>query len=485
MSQDRARNEISAQFAWNMVDYLPSWGGADLLKRGGWEYYSGALTSATANSYIQQTQFVPYSAGPHQVSFDNVGTCFFDAVSKGHLFTPFQTAYQKELFFCLDSARATSARTINAVGTVAAVAAAPRARYACTWGERIIVGAVSAATSTTGRGERTIFFSAADDPTTWDQTNAWFNMTHAIKGLAVANGTIIAFSDEGVERLVGTNPPPGGNLARRWLANHGCIDWRSICNWGQYVVWSDIDGIYMTDGASITDITQQAGLKQYYISTLTNFSASYTVAGGVYQDKYIVSVMNGTTFVDAFVFDLLTRSGYRLSNLKVCGFSTGLAGAAGAGDEIYMASRVTNRILAASTMWEPSAAVSADGDGTAVLPVVELPFITMFYRIAGMRRIFNTTLGMQERVRNVYLGYDIRDPGSSNPALTVSYVSDPAGTAYTALSPTFLETPGYIRKKLPVRHLGRGHGFKIAQTGASSTTKIYSFGFEGHTQEAR
>src|ERR1051326_758702 len=86
MSQDDARNEISPAFAWNMVDFLPGWGGADLLKRGGWKYYSGALTSATANNYIFSTTFVPYSAGAHQVSFDDAGVMFFDATSKGHLF---------------------------------------------------------------------------------------------------------------------------------------------------------------------------------------------------------------------------------------------------------------------------------------------------------------------------------------------------------------------------------------------------------------
>lgn len=489
MYQDRDRHEVPPNKCWNMVDYLPGWGGADLVGRGGWKYYSGTLGS-TAN-YIWKTDFVPYEGSPHQVTFDSTGVMWFDGVSKGSLFKPFQTAFLKNQLFVLDSARSATPRLITSTGTTSNVTAAPKARYACTWGEYMLAAAITSSTAsgtaaTAVQGERTIFFSAPNDPTTWSVSSvsgAWFNMSNQIRGLAVANGVILAFSDQGVERLVGTNPPPGGNLARRWLADHGCIDWRSIENWGMYALWCDIDGVYMTDGAAVTDLTAQAGVKQYFINSLSGFTSNWTVAAGVYQDKYIVSIMNGSTFVDCMVFDLLTRSMFRFSNMPACGFSHSLAGAAGASDEIYMAMRNTPRIGAGSSMWFPSAAVKNDGDGTPVLAVFESALLQFFYKIPGMRRIFYTNLGMQERVRKLYMEYDLRDAASDNPTLTLGYLSDPALSSYTALSPVFPETTGYKRTRVLMNKLNRSFGLRITQQNPSAVTKIYGLGFEGHVQE--
>ncbi len=476
MTQDYPRNQLPPGRAWNMIDYLPNWNQAPLTKRGGWQYYSAAL----ANTYLWKTDFAPYTTASHQVTFTDTGQLFFDATSKGTQIKPFQTAFLKDLFFYTDSTQGSQPRTINASGVSASVASAPRALYAAAWGERMLAGNVSGSS-------RYLYFSAPNDPTSWSTTSttgAYFALTRPIKGLAVANGIIICFSDGGVERLVGTNPPPGGNLARRWLADHGCIDWRSIANWGQYAVWADIDGIYLTDGSTVTDMTLQAGMKEYWIqNVMGSWTSSYTVAGGIYQDKYVVCVMNGATPVDSLIFDMNHRSAYRISNLSVTSFSRGLAGASGAADELYASHRATNRILALNSMWNPSATYKADGDGTSVTPIVETPFLGVPFSIPGQRRIFTTSLGPEERIRNVYLGYDMRDSASDNPTLTVGYCTDPDATSYTSLTPTYTETTAYVRKRLPVRKQGRGFGFKISQTNASASTELHTFGYEGHVHQ--
>ena len=48
----------------------------------------------------------------------------------------------------------------------------------------------------------------------------------------------------------------------------------------------------------------------------------------------VVLVVDDESVIADTLAEILTRSGYRVSNLKVCGFSSSLAGAAGAGDEI-------------------------------------------------------------------------------------------------------------------------------------------------------
>src|SRR5438876_9436884 len=98
MSQDDARNELSSGRCWNMVDYLPDWNQAPLCKRGGWKYYSNALTG----SYLWKTDFAPYTTASHQITFTDTGVLFFDATSKGTQFKPFQTTFLKDLFFFTD-----------------------------------------------------------------------------------------------------------------------------------------------------------------------------------------------------------------------------------------------------------------------------------------------------------------------------------------------------------------------------------------------
>ena len=97
-----------------------------------------------------------------------------------------------------------------------------------------------------------------------------------------------------------------------------------------------------------------------------------------------------------------------------------------------------------------------------------------------LRRKWVTQQGLTHWKR-VYPEYDLRDAASDNPTLTMSYVTSPAATSYTALAPTLAETTDLKRVGRSFGPSGARGGkivpmmvFKIAQTNPSSDTRIHS-----------
>ena len=84
---------------------------------------------------------------------------------------------------------------------------------------------------------------------------------------------------------------------------------------------------------------------------------------------------------------------------------------------------------------------------------------------------------------DIYLNYDVRDASSDNPTLTVSYLSDPAETSFTSLSPTLAETTTRTRARLPLNQTKYGVALKVAQSNASSDTRLYGIEADVSLQE--
>jgi hypothetical protein len=137
--------------------------------------------------------------------------------------------------------------------------------------------------------------------------------------------------------------------------------------------------------------------------------------------------------------------------------------------ELYFGRRGAARVAKSSNFWAPTSAVSADADGVAVEPVFETGFLGYD---AGLKSF-----------RTAFLEYDIRDPGSANPVLTVSYIDSPEETSYTALSPTLAETLELTKDHLALNLPARGIAFKVAQSNGSSDTRIYGLGVHAIPRE--
>lgn len=451
--------------AWNLVDYIPQHGGP-LRKRGGWAYASPDIAGVSGGenaTYIQAVVHAPFAAAAKLCAIDEDGLLYTVASSSsathiGTAVTPLQVPVFHRDRIIITASNGTTAPKSYTGSTLADLAGSPpAAKYAGVYKDRTLLG------NTSAQPQR-LSFSDAGDPTTWNAAG-YIDTGDPIKGLATLRNAVLVYHDGRTERIRGATPPPNTDMVLEPLFDQGCIDARSIALYGEFVIFANTTGVFLTDAATILDLTEAGGLSKYWQTLMSSYAAStWTLSAGVFRGNYVISVMNGTTFKDCLVCDLDRRVWFRLSNVKGLTF----APAYGTAAELYFGVRGAARVGSFSSVFAPAATYKSDAESTAVAPVVETQF---------------TPLEGQLRIKHVYVGHDIRDAATDNPILTVSYVTSPEATAYTDLGTTLAETSAYKRSRIPVNLAVGGIGFKVTQTNASSDTYLYGLELEGHSQE--
>lgn len=454
MKQDVSRQELPKGAVWNLQDYVPDRLGAPLEKRGAWSYASTALGAST---YADAVAHVPFrSVGNQLVAIGQDGNFYTVSVTiptsqgaSGRL-AQLPVLYYDVLF--LPNADGINAPKQWDGTTLAAVAGSPPAgSKAVVFKNRLALG---------GPGATLYFHPPGALGQTWDTTRAVYVTSAPIIGLASQRSSILIFHPSQVERLRGSIPAGTTNsdmYLEPLFTGMGCIDARSIVAWNDLIIWADGRGIYQTDGAVPLDLTTAAGMKGMWQSTLSGYTTNWTVACGVIRDLLIVSVMNGTTFVDCFVIDLARRTFWRFKNYPF----RMLAPSVGLSEEVYGALAGSPRIAALAGLFTPG--IGADADGTAILPVLETPYWKP------------TTF--KKRWRYVYTGYDLRGDAT----IAVSATGSPTET-YTALA-SYAATTDFTRKRMPVRFHSHGLALKYAQVSASSHHRLYEIEADTWSEE--
>lgn len=478
MIRDVPRDRLPADACWNLVDYLPGLD-APLTKRGGWAYASNDISASSASAasatYVAAGGYAPFSAAAKNCAIDEDGNLYTIAANGTVTFVGLQgggwvpvgpLVFHRNLLIFPRGDGGGVPSTYNGTA-ISTLATAPTGRYGAVYKDRTVLAC--------GTAQPTYaYFSGAGDPTSWDTTNSFVSASFPITAVTALRNAVLLFSNERVERIRGSTPPPGTDMVQEPLFEPGCIDARSVVTIDDAVLFANTTGVYITDGAAPFDLTKAGGMQRYWRDMMASYAAStWTVAAGKHRRRYLISVMNGATFVDAFLIDPETRQWLRLSNLKARMFWDSM----GAAPETYAACRATDRVLSMSSMWSPAAGVKNDADGTAVTPVWESAF-------------FKPKIGKQSWKR-LYVDYDVRDAATDNPLLTASYITSPELTSYTNVTKldgttadTFAETTAYTRARRFLNVTAEGLGFKIVQTNASATTKIHGLSAELHPREA-
>jgi hypothetical protein len=318
-----------------------------------------------------------------------------------------------------------------------------------------------------------VWFASGGDPTSWDTAadGQWLDTTYPIQGLAATSNLIVVFGEGFTERIRGDIIPgvSGSDFVKEPLFPIGCSDPASVALWDGLVVFANSSGVYMTDGSPIVlDLTEQGGIKQLWMSTLAGYSSNYTISAEAFRNKYHVTIMNGSTFVDSFVCDLRRKVWWRNTNLETIMFAATPVGLYDVAPTLYMAERGALRVADLGSMYTPSATYKNDGDGDAVTWTLETPH---YFGKPGLKRW-----------RNVYMAYDMQDAATDNPTIAVSYATDPAATSYASLT-NLPESTTYKRTRLPVGAKSEGIQFKFEQSNASANTRVYRIEHETLTQE--
>jgi hypothetical protein len=404
----------------------------------------------------------PFVAGDQNLCLDEDGELYkvassISATDVGAAYASQSLSFHREYVIIPDPAGAAAPKAYNGTSISTLGGTPPFGKYASVFLDRSILAAPAAL-------PQRIYFSAAGDPATWDTTNAWMDADHKLCGVAANGGTIIAFTDHGVERWRGSIPPPGSDFTHTVLADGSAPYTASICTNGSNVFWASQDGIFMTDGASVYDLTFDCGMKSYW-QALVASGASWNVSAGILADRYlVVSVMNGVTRIDCMVIDVPLRRCWRWSNIDAWGMWP-------AGPHLYFGRRNAAFVGDLASTFAKSAAVKSDpGGADPVRSYIE----TRFYKGSSGLKTW----------RAIYLDYDLRDAATDNPIIGIAYILSPESSSYVPPTVYWLnKTVAATRSRLEINKKSEGIGLLITRSYASADFRLYGIDADIYAME--
>jgi hypothetical protein len=469
MKRDSPRDNLPKGAVWNVQDLFPNFSDVPLGKRGGWDFYGSDLSSITVRAgYPVRVAVAPFTAGTQIVAIDGSAFRLFDVTNSvdrgdsGMTSTPIGTpVFYNELLIYTDGANA--ATKYNGT-TIAALGGTPPTTPRCSavYKDRLLLSGRASVAS----DHRTIYFSGAGDPESWDTTNRWLRTSAPVQGIAPMPNSVLVFHSGSVERIRGDIPPGSGaaNMVIEPLfTDVGLWSPTSFYVSGDKCVWADANGAYSTDGSALTDLTQQGGIRNYWRTQMASVGASGTIAVGVFNGYGWFSLLdNGGTAVVTLLCDLERRTWLTISNARAKNF----AALQSATDAFYFSNQSAKQVGNLAGVFTPDGAETADADGWPIIPVVETGY-------------FNLKTKGRKRARNVYVGYSL---GGTNEELDVGYGATPDATTYTATSGTFTGSSTYVRRRTRVGKAVNGFSLRLSP-GFCEDFAVYSLETETHPQE--
>ena len=469
MRRDADRTMLPEGAVWNLLDFIPDELGAAAEGRGGWTYAGSALSGATK---IQEVGYHPDTG--KVVALDSARKLWDVAAATSIATTlttnvPIAPPFYHRGYLIFGQGNVVPAY-YKSDGTTGTLTGAPQGNAGCAYKDHSCI----VAADQNGASKQRIYFSAAGDPTTWDQTYGWWDTTGVIVGLAALTNCIVVFHNDSTERLRGTTPPPGSDMVLEpLLPNVGCLDVHSIAYWQQNAIFAAPTGIYLTNGVSSVDLTQAAQMKTYWQSLMSGYSTSWRIAAGIYRDHYIVSINNGNTLVDCLCVNLVNRTMWRLTNLHGSGFVNVQVSQQ---EKCYMGQWNAGRVAELSSLWSPGSSVKQDGDATNPTPIIETGAYRGYDRL---HRRWIQSYGLQ-KWRFAYVDYDLRDAASDNPTMTLSYATTPTGGYTAATGGNIAESTDYTRVRRGLNTTLGGATrtdmleLKLAVNGPYAHAKVYA-----------
>lgn len=490
---DYSRDQLPRGAAYRMRDWIPQLE-APLRKRGGFIFVTSDLNALSSATYMSGVGWAPFEGDPHLISISETGKVYrntaftgltgaFIGTTHGQRMThrPFWHKDRMILPAQMDAAAANVYKYYDSGGLVYTTAVLggtpPQAAGGFSYGDYLaLFNGYVGGTLYPYR----MWFSGVGNPESWVTSGAsasyWDFPEEVIAALPLRN-VIIVWGYSNTWMLTGDTPPPGGNFARRTLfSGNGTFDGRSVATWREYAIWANNSGVYRTDGATLTDLTKVGGISNYWRALVSAFSfqQGWSAAAGIIRGEYVITIRNAAgALVTTLHCDLDRQTWHESTNINATMYAERSSGPGTATvdghEELFFSHAAYPRSGALSTLWTPSATYALDGDGTAVLPVLETPF----YKLGseGLKRL-----------RRAYVTYDIRTAGAS-PYLQAAAIFSPEDAAYENLSPTLVTTTEQQREPVEVRERALGIGLRLTQVGASADTRLAEIELEGHVLE--
>lgn len=467
MRRDHGREDLPEDALWNLVDFIPDVLDARLRKRGGWVNASQDINGIQGTAaWIAAGIVADYTAGQSKLAFDEDGRAYeaesaLSTENIGLAHPTLSPVFYDDMVIVPHATSSDPPKKITRSGGVHTIAnlggTPPAGRHAIVYKDVLWLAL-----------DKRIHFSVAGNPESWDTNVRYLDVSYPITGFAAPGGNgVMVFSEGRTVRVRGTVPPPDSDMVvDDPIFTIGCTDSRSIAHWQNKAIFANADGLFMTDGSSVPDnLTRLCGMQSWWRDVMAGRAGftpagsgydrtSWSIAGGIFGDYYYYSIMQGTTLVDSGMIDLQNQVWIRLANIDAAFFF-----GREYPSDLFFGRRNAARVASVADVFAPAAANKLDGNSVAVLPLLETGY-------------FEGPIG-PKTLKNLYVGYDLRDAASDNPSLTASYIDSPEQTSYTTITPSLQETLKYGRQALQLGVVVSGVAFKIAQTGASGDTRLY------------
>lgn len=470
--QDQGIEAVPANAAWKVTNMLPGLGGFALGLRGGVTWASCDMRVAQAA--LQQPSYAGATSSNIWV-MDTSGRVVRVTASTGSVCdyqdlpaVPWQNGVEFNSQMYFTNAASPAYYTASASTYTTLSATAPRARYAAAYKARLVL-------ANDGTNQNRVWFSGIYDTTSataWSTgaTGRWIDTTYPITALASLQNLMLVFSNGHVERIRGNTPGGGGqagDIVLEPLFDVGVGDSRQVVVAEDKCYFANDQGVYMTDGANLTDLTEQGGVARTWQSANhSGIDESLCYASGwlfvlAGNQPWMVNVQKRAWYALSFGSGMCEGGALSVqaSNDEAYAFKDGTSGSSEA------------RMIALTPMLTQSA--SHDADGSAIVGTLQTRSFLSSLRIKRYRRFFAR--------------YEVTDPGTANPAVTVEPNYDPIIAQGSSLSSgstiTFPETTDTTTGRGAMNKKARAVAFNIATSGKGYPVGIQQIGVEAHELE--
>lgn len=492
MARDFSLDSIPKGYVWDLVDWIPRRRSAKLEGRGPWRFFTptpmaGVIWGGRQAPFEAGTKLLAcggdkvYEVDPASGAFTERGTLFPVGRHNGVM-------VRDRVYFGDDSAQNVPKHVSwdGSTWTVASLAGAntPKAPLLGAWRYRLIAGGVI------GEPQR-IYFSPLESPTTpqgplgaWDVTSTW-DTSLALTAIWTMPNQILCFHDGSIEKIRGSIPP-GVNLEDDlsldvFTSQMGTKDPKSIVGWQENVIFAGPRGVYITDGSTVRNLTDQGGIGDVWRNIYALKRSGTQVVSSVFLDLLFVTVLtdwNTNSPEDqipyTFVCDLQSRSWWRFTNVDATCMIPSQVG----GEEVWWGVDGINNVAGdryrLSTLGpvmfgqneipegEPGTYPDAiDGNGRAVLPRIT----TGWMKIAeeGVKRLWG-----------IHVSHVTQTQTTPAPdVLNLSYKTDPYPFAAFKSIGDLPPVARYTRNRLFLGKRGYGVMVKLAQIAPTHVTRLY------------
>lgn len=492
MRSDRESVNMPPNSAINLKNIIPGQGNGPAQLRNAWGYaYTGAanFTAASAGATsIPAVFWAPFHSGAQCLLAISEDGAIMRVTIGGVLSLLHATGtaapvthqpwFHKDVVYIGNSAGTGYPWTVVTAGTAAVMAGdVPKARTGCSWGEYLILANGGDPAASYALKPRRIWFSDPGLATFTTANNSYQDVPEEVIKVVPVKQGLIAFGYRSTWLIEGTTPPPNSDLTTTDLWPQGAVDQNSIKKWNEYVMYANAEGVFKMDTASNVNLTKRCEVSRDYQSDFEAFTTSWTAAGGIFGDFYILTVCNSTG-VEQFtwVFDIAREVAFRFFGFptKMYAESANPAQASTISSprDLLFGSNAIANVGRMQPCFSAGASDLSGVDANSV--VIDWELFTALYKLDT-----NDT----KRFRRAWISYDWDNTGAGAIKSEYTVTNNPAaGLGGTMVTVTTFPT-GRGRQPIFVNDRGRWIALRFSNT-TPGTSAIKNISFHGIDIEA-